>query len=144
MKAVVQRAKNSKCIVEGSVVGEINRGLVIFVGVDRSDDESSVENITSKIPKLRIFENQEGNLDKSLTDVDGEALVIPNFTLCADLSSGLRPNFQDAASPGRARELFELFVDKLSETVPTESGEFGAMMDVEVTNDGPVTLIVEG
>lgn len=122
-------------------MGKIGQGLVSFVGVEFSDDRATVEEAARTLPILRVFEGNSGNLDRSLEDVDGDLLVIPNFTICATFSGGGRPSFDEAAAPDRAETLYEALLDELSERLEfVESGRFGAMMDVEVDNEGPVTL----
>ncbi len=145
MVALVQRVSEASVDIDGETVGAIGPGLLILLGVHVDDDETQSTELASKCASLRIFPDVEGRMDESVRDVGGEVLVVPQFTLYGDTSRGNRPSFTDAASPDVAEALYEHFVEalegELSRTVPT--GEFGAMMDVHLTNDGPVTLWVE-
>jgi len=144
MKIVIQRCLRASVRVEGEVVGQIENGLAILVGVATGDNEAIAARMAQKIAALRIFDNAEGKFDLSLRDVAGSALVISNFTLCGDARKGARPNFSAAASPESARLLFDRFVTLLRETgTPVETGIFAAHMIVEIENDGPVTLILD-
>jgi D-tyrosyl-tRNA(Tyr) deacylase len=144
MKAVIQRCRAASVEVEGRVLGQIDFGLTIFLGVGEGDEEVQAARLVQKIAGLRIFDNDEGRFDRSLRDVGGSALVISNFTLYGDARKGTRPNFGGAAKPEIARHLYERFVKLLSESgIPVQTGEFAAMMNVKVENDGPVTLILE-
>lgn len=145
MVALVQRVSEAAVEIDGDTVGSIGAGLLILLGVHEEDTETESEWCASKCAQLRIFPDEEGQMDESLLDTGGEALVVPQFTLYGDTSKGNRPSFTEAASPGRAEVLYEHFVQELEyhlgRSVPT--GEFGALMDVHLTNDGPVTLWVE-
>jgi len=145
MVALIQRVKEASVTVEGETVGQINAGLLILLGVHESDTEAESTWLANKCANLRIFPDDDGRMDHSVTDVGGEVLVVPQFTLYGDATQGNRPSFTEAAPPGRAEPLYEHFVDqmrgKLDRPVPT--GVFGAMMDVHLINDGPVTLWVE-
>lgn len=142
MKVVLQRVRSARCLVEGRIVGEIQRGLVTFVGVEEGDGRETMREASRKIIGLRIFDDGEGRMNHDLMDVGGDLLVIPNFTLCSDGSSGRRPSFGMAAPPDRAEELYEKLLDEFrKETDTVQSGQFGARMEVTVENDGPVTLI---
>ena len=144
MKAVIQRCTKARVEVEGKVVGEIERGLTVFLGVFDGDEENAAAKMARKIAALRIFDDENGRFDFSLSQSGGGVLAIPNFTLCGDAKKGARPNFSAAAKPEKARPLFETFVTLLRlENVPVETGVFGAHMKVVVENDGPVTLILE-
>jgi len=144
MKIVIQRCRRARVEVDGEIVGRIENGLAIFVGIAGGDDEKTAARMAQKIAGLRIFDNAEGKFDLSLRDAGGGALAIPNFTLCGDARKGARPNFSGAAPPDAASLLFSRFVTLLRETgTPVESGIFGAHMIVTVENDGPVTLILE-
>jgi D-tyrosyl-tRNA(Tyr) deacylase len=130
--------------VDNRTVAEINLGLVILLGIGHDDDESKISYLTEKIASLRIFEDTQGKMNQSLLDVHGAALVVSQFTLYADTSKGRRPSFTDAALPDLARPLVERFAKQLTDLgVPTQQGEFGAHMLVEIDNDGPVTIILE-
>lgn len=143
MRAVLQRVKESKVYVEGKEVASIGHGLNILLGVGVGDKEEDVDRLVDKIINLRIFEDSSGKFNLSLLDVKGSALVVSQFTLYAKTKKGRRPSFELAEKPERAKELYELFVKKLSEYVPTQCGIFGAMMDVYIVNWGPVTIILE-
>ena len=144
MKAVIQRCHSARVEVEGKVVGEIGQGLVIFLGVFATDDESCAARLAHKVAGLRIFDNAEGKFDLSVRDVGGAALVISNFTICGDARKGTRPNFSAAAPPAEANQLYERFVSLLAEQqVPVQTGVFGVAMRVLVENDGPVTVLLE-
>jgi D-tyrosyl-tRNA(Tyr) deacylase len=144
MRAVVQRVSRASVAVDGQVVGAIGPGLMILVGVTHTDGHDEADWLARKIAGLRIFEDREGRLNLSVIDVEGEALVVSQFTLFADSRKGRRPSFVDAARPKVAEPLVERFAETLREHgIPTEMGVFGAHMLVEIHNDGPVTLILE-
>lgn len=145
MKFVIQRVKKASVKVNEKVVSQIGPGLLLLVGLeDRDRDRDRVEEITKKILKLRIFENAHEKFDKSILDIKGEILVVPQFTLFADCSKGNRPYFGEAAKPEIAKLIFEKFVEELKKSgLKVETGVFGAKMEVELVNDGPVTIILE-
>ena len=144
MRAVLQRVSRAKVTVDGRITGDIDRGLLVLLGVGQNDDEEVAEKLLDKIIKLRIFDDGDGKMNLSLADIDGELLVVSQFTLYADTRKGRRPSFIDAASPQDGNRLYEYFVAKAHETVRrVETGEFGAMMDVELVNDGPVTITID-
>ncbi len=144
MRLVVQRSKAAQVSVGGNVVGRITNGLVLLVGVTHGDSAKDAAFLAEKVVNLRIFEDGEGKMNLSLLDVGGEILSVSQFTLYGDCRKGRRPNFMDAAKPDLALSLYESFNTFLSEKgVKVEKGVFGAMMDVELTNDGPVTLIID-
>jgi D-tyrosyl-tRNA(Tyr) deacylase len=144
MKAVVERVSRARVSVGGEVVGEMGFGLCVLLGVARGDDPSGADRLASKVAQLRVFENDEGRFDRSLLDVHGEALVVSQFTLIADTAKGNRPSFTDAAPPDEAEPLYEAFCDALRGFgVDVETGSFGARMELELVNDGPVTIILE-
>lgn len=144
MRAVVQRVHSATCEVNGSSTGDIGEGLIVFLGIKQGDTDDDLDKLLDKIPNLRIFENEEGNMDRSVKDIGGGILVIPQFTLYGDVSKGRRPSFNRAESPGRAEELYEQFLSRLREDFsPVEEGAFAEMMDIRVDNDGPVTLILD-
>lgn len=144
MRAVVQRVREASVTVDGDTVGVIGPGLMILLGVTHYDGPAEADWLARKIVSLRIFEDGEGKLNLSLLDVEGQALVVSQFTLYADTRKGRRPSFVSAAYPETAAPLIERFVDTLGKHgVRVESGVFGAHMLVEIHNDGPVTLIVE-
>jgi D-tyrosyl-tRNA(Tyr) deacylase len=144
MRIVVQRASQGRVKVEGRVTGEIERGLVLLVGVTHDDTEQDADWLAEKTVELRIFEDAEGKMNLSLLDVGGGVLSVSQFTLYGDSRKGRRPNFMEAAKPEQANRLYEYFNDKVrSYGVRVETGVFGAMMDVELVNDGPVTLLLD-
>lgn len=144
MRIVVQRSKAAKVTVGGEVIGQIEKGLVLLVGVTHDDKIEDAAYLADKIVNLRIFEDANEKMNMSLLDVGGEILSVSQFTLYGDCSNGRRPSFIKAARPEYAVEIYETFNRLLREKgVHVETGQFGAMMDVKLTNDGPVTLIVE-
>lgn len=144
MRLVLQRVKSARVIVAGHAIAEISKGLVILLGVGHGDGEHQARILTEKIANLRIFEDEHGKMNRSILDVGGQAIVVSQFTLYADTRHGRRPSFTDAASPENARPLVERFAELLREQgVPTQMGEFGARMLVEIANDGPVTIWLE-
>ena len=144
MKVIIQRVSKASVTIEGERKGRINKGLVLLVGIGSEDTKEVVEKYAKKIIKLRIFEDKEGKTKLSLKDVDGELLVISQFTLYADCKKGNRPSFIMAADPQKAEDLYDYFVEVCkSYTDVVETGEFGADMDVELVNDGPFTIILD-
>lgn len=144
MRAVVQRVREARVSVRGEVVGEIERGLLVFLGVGREDGEEDADHLAAKIPQLRVFEDKEGKFDLSLGDVGGGVLVVSQFTLFGNCRKGRRPSFSEAAEPQRARELYQRFIAKVEERgIFVAKGEFQARMAVELVNDGPVTLLLD-
>ena len=143
MIIIAQRVSSSSVAVDGKIVGSINKGLMLLVGVHKDDDESSADYLAAKSADLRIFPDDDGKMNLSLRDIDGEALVISQFTLLGNCSKGRRPNFTDAAPAEKGRHLYEYFVKKLKEHIrKVETGIFGADMKVALVNDGPVTIII--
>jgi D-tyrosyl-tRNA(Tyr) deacylase len=144
MRAVVQRVTRAKVTIEGATVGEIQKGLVVLLGVARDDAESDASYLANKIVALRIFDDKEGKMSLSLKDCEGGALVVSQFTLYGDVRRGLRPSWIDAASPEVAEPLYELFCAELrKELTQVATGGFRQMMLVELVNDGPVTILVD-
>ena len=144
MRAVVQRVAEASVRVDGEVVGAVERGLLVLLGVAVDDDEAAAARLARRVARLRVFENEEGRFDRSLLDVGGAALVVSQFTLIANTAKGNRPSFTEAASPERAERLYERLCDELeAEGVPVETGVFGARMDVALVNDGPVTIVLD-
>lgn len=144
MRVVVQRARDAKVLVQNEVVGTINNGLMLLVGITHSDTLEDIKYVADKVVNLRIFEDEAGKMNLSLLDVKGDILSVSQFTLYGDCRKGRRPNFMDAAKPEYAEKMYELFNAELREKgVHVETGSFGAMMDVQFTNVGPVTLIIE-
>jgi D-tyrosyl-tRNA(Tyr) deacylase len=144
MRAVVQRVKEAKVMVEGKTVGEIGHGLLVFLGVEQADEIEDAEYLVSKIINLRIFKDNEQKFNLSLVDVKGEMLVVSQFTLLGDCRKGRRPSFSDAAPPEKAQKLYEDFMKLVAKNnITVASGEFQAMMDVSLVNDGPVTMLLD-
>ena len=144
MKAVIQRVKSAEVLIDGRVSGKIGKGLLVFLGVGKGDGESDLSYLTSKIPDLRIFEDDSGKFNLSLKERGGEMLVVSQFTLYGDCRKGRRPSFTDAEEPTAAKDLYDRFVAKLKGGgVPVQTGEFQAKMEVHLLNDGPVTLLLD-
>ena len=144
MKTVIQRVKQAQVDVDGKTVGKIGRGILIFLGVANGDTEQDADFLVKKVSELRMFEDDEGKMNLSALDVKGEFLVISQSTLYGNCDKGRRPSFNDAAKPDTAIPLYEYFVDQLRALdVKVETGQFQAMMDVSLVNDGPVTFIIE-
>ncbi|RKU22720.1 D-tyrosyl-tRNA(Tyr) deacylase [Candidatus Poribacteria bacterium] len=144
MRAVVQRVKSASVTVEGERVSEIGAGVLIFLGVAHDDTTTELEYIANKIVNLRIFEDEEGKMNRSLLETGGAALVVSQFTLYGDCRRGRRPSFINAARPEVANALYEQFITRLNQqNVPTQGGTFQAMMDVQLINDGPVTILLD-
>jgi D-aminoacyl-tRNA deacylase len=143
MRAVSQRVSEARVTVAGEIVGEIAAGLCVLLGVARGDDADEAERLAGKIARLRIFPDAEGRFDHNLLDIHGSALVVSQFTLLADTAKGNRPSFTEAAPPDEAEPLYERFCETLRELgVPVAQGVFGATMQVELVNDGPVTIVL--
>ena len=144
MRIVIQRVKRASVSVEEKVVGSIQKGFLVLIGVGQGDDEATADKYMKKLLGLRIFEDENGKTNKSLADVDGQLLMVSQFTLYANCKKGNRPSFTEAGEPHRAEELYEYMVAKAREQVPVvETGVFGAEMEVSLVNDGPFTVILE-
>ena len=144
MKFVVQRVKNAQVDIEGKTVGKIEKGYMVLIGVTHTDTKEIADYLVKKLINLRVFEDENGKMNKSLEDVNGSLLLVSQFTLYADCSSGNRPSFTDAAKTDFANELYEYIVEKCKEQVGiVQTGVFGADMQVNLVNDGPVTIILE-
>ena len=144
MRAVVQRVKKSRVIVEGRLVGEINKGFNVLLGISKDDTIEDLKYIKDKIINLRVFEDENDKMNLSLLDIKGDILAISQFTLYGDCRKGRRPNFMNAMGGDEAKALYEEFVKMLKESgLKVETGEFGAHMNVEIENDGPVTILLE-
>lgn len=144
MKALLQRVTGASVSVAGGVVGRIGRGLVVFVGVANGDSEEDARYLAQRTVNLRIFSDQEGRFNLSALDIQGELLVVSQFTLLADTRKGRRPSFTDAAPPAQAEELFQKFVEQVRATaLKVETGRFQQYMQVEIHNDGPVTILLD-
>lgn len=145
MKAVIQRVSSSSVMVDNEITGAINKGLLVLIGIHQDDTKEQMEWICNKISKLRIFEDEEGKMNLSVQDVGGGILLVSQFTLYANSDKGTRPSFIEAARPEKAEPMYEEMVDwfKTHTDLNIQTGEFGAMMNVKLENDGPVTIILE-
>ncbi len=144
MKAVLQRVQSAQVFVDGRLTGKIGKGLLIFIGVGKGDEEGDLSYMVSKIPDLRIFEDASGKLNLSLREIKGEILLVSQFTLYGDCRKGRRPSFTDAEDPAPAQDLYERLIKRLKEEgIPVQTGEFQAKMEVHLVNDGPVTLLLD-
>lgn len=144
MKLVIQRVSRASVTLRGSVIGQIGQGYLVLVGVGREDTKEDADRLVRKMIGLRIFSDENGKINKSLKDVDGQLLLISQFTLYADCRHGNRPGFTDAGDPEKAKELYEYMIDSCRREIPVvEQGEFGADMKVELVNDGPFTILLD-
>ena len=144
MKALIQRVDRASVTINGKLFSQIGQGLLVLLGVEKGDEKLNADKLAEKLVKLRIFEDENEKMNKSLLDVSGEMLIVSQFTLCGDCKKGTRPSFDKSAPPEIANELYEHFISKIKEyEVPVQTGKFGAMMKVELVNDGPVTFLIE-
>lgn len=145
MRVVIQRVSSARVSVGGRIAGQINRGFLVLLGIEQNDTEADGQCLAEKIAKLRVFPDDAGQMNRSVVEVGGDALVVSQFTLHASTQKGTRPSFNRAARPEQAVPLYERFIAQLSTALgrPVQTGEFGAHMDVELVNDGPVTLILD-
>ena len=144
MRALIQRVKNAKVEVKNQIVGQINSGLLIFLGVHHNDTTENIDYLVKKISNLRIFEDENNKMNLSVKDINGSVLIISQFTLYADTRRGNRPDFINAAKPDKAKEFYQNFIEKFQTTgIHTQTGIFAADMQVSLTNDGPVTIQIE-
>ena len=144
MKAVIQRVLSASVLVDGKEVGSIDRGLLVLLGVAQKDTSTDLEYLVKKTVGLRIFKDEHANMNLSIEDVGGEALVVSQFTLCADTNKGQRPSFINAAPSEIANNMYQQYCKKLrKENIAVQTGQFGAMMEVELINDGPVTIVLD-
>lgn len=144
MRAVVQRVSDCSVEVEGKIVGQIERGLLVYLGVEREDEREDLDYLADKITGLRIFSDSDGKMNLSVRDIQGEIMVVSQFTLCADTRKGKRPSYNYAASPEMGEQYYNIFIDEVQKSgIKVESGCFGASMEVKYTNQGPVTIILD-
>lgn len=144
MKLVVQRVKEAKVEVDEKMVGKINKGFLVLIGITHEDEKEQADYLVKKLCNLRVFEDENGKMNLGLKDIEGELLIVSQFTLYADCSNGNRPSFTNAAKPEKANELYEYFCKECEKNnIKVEKGIFGADMKVSLINDGPVTIIIE-
>lgn len=143
MQGLIQRVKHAGVVVDDATVGQIDAGILLLLGVEKGDDEACLEKLVHKVLNYRIFPDDAGHMNRSLLDVQGELLIVSQFTLAADTRKGLRPSFSSAAVPEEAEKLYESFIERAKQQVSkVESGSFGADMAVSLLNDGPVTFLL--
>ncbi|MBR2526123.1 D-tyrosyl-tRNA(Tyr) deacylase [bacterium] len=144
MKCLIQRVKRASVTINNKLYSKIEKGILALLGVEKGDNSENAIKLAEKVINLRIFEDENGKMNKSLKDVHGEMLIVSQFTLCGDCKKGTRPSFDKAELPQKANELYEEFVKIVNQSgISTGTGKFGAMMDVELINDGPVTFLLE-
>ena len=144
MKVLIQRVKKASVTIDGKLYSSINKGILALVGIEKDDTIEQVQKSAKKIANLRIFPDENDKMNYSLIDINGEILIVSQFTLCGDCKKGTRPSFDKSASPKIANELYEKFVEEIKTfNIKTQTGKFAAMMDVELINDGPVTFMIE-
>ena len=143
MKLVVQRVTSAKVEVNNNIVGKIGKGYLVLLGIKKTDTKKEADYMINKLMKLRVFEDEENKMNLSIQDIDGEILLIPQFTLYGDVTHNNRPSFSNAMKPTDAQKLFEYCCNECEKKVHTQKGEFGAFMDVNLVNNGPVTIIIE-
>lgn len=144
MKAIIQRVKSASVIIENKNVSNIDVGVLVFLGIAKGDGQRDIDYLVKKTAELRIFKDHNKNMNLSVKDVGGEALVVSQFTLCADTRRGRRPSFINAADPGEAEKMYKQFCLQLHQLgIPVSTGKFGEMMNVQLVNDGPVTILLD-
>ena len=144
MKVLIQRVKQASVTINDTLYSSIDKGILTFVGIEKGDTIENLKKSVQKIVKLRIFADENDKMNKSLIDINGEMLIVSQFTLCGNCKKGTRPSFDNSAPPQLANELYENFVEEVSNLgIKTQTGKFGAMMQVELINDGPVTFMIE-
>jgi D-tyrosyl-tRNA(Tyr) deacylase len=144
MKAVIQRVRSASVSIEGKEISFINKGLLVLIGIEKDDSSEDLDYLVKKTAGLRIFKDENTNMNLSISDVGCELLVVSQFTLCADTSKGHRPSFINAAAPNLAENIYQQYCEKLREkNIPVKTGQFGSMMEVALINDGPVTILLD-
>lgn len=144
MKAIIQRVKHASVTIDGEIYSQIKDGCLVLLGIDKTDKTENADKIAEKLVNLRIFEDEQGKMSKSVKDIEGELLVVSQFTICADLKKGNRPSFDSAMQPDEANKLYEYTVKQIKNyNIPVKTGIFGAHMEVNLLNNGPVTFILE-
>lgn len=144
MIVCLQRVSRAEVSVQGKKIGQISKGFLLLLGIEKTDTEVQVQRLTEKIVFFRVFEDAVGKMNLSIQDVKGSVLIVSQFTLVGSTEKGRRPSFENAALPEQAKILYEVFINEFKQrAIPTESGVFGAMMEVELVNDGPVTFVLE-
>lgn len=143
MRFLVQRVSKAKVVVDNEIVGKIEKGFMTLIGIKQGDTKKEADKLIKKMLKLRVFEDENGKMNLNIKQVDGKILAISQFTLYADTKKGNRPSFINAAKPEEAEELYEYIINELSKEINVEKGVFGAHMDVDFVNDGPVTILLE-
>ena len=144
MKVLIQRVKEASVTIDGNLYSSVKKGILAFVGIEKNDSEEQVQKLARKIVNLRIFPDENGKMNKSIVDVQGEMLIVSQFTLCGDCKKGTRPSFDNSAEPQIANELYEKFITEVSNYgIKTKTGVFGAMMNISLINNGPVTFMLE-
>ncbi len=144
MKCLIQRVKHASVTIEGNLYSKIRHGILAFVGVEKGDTIENAEKLADKVLKLRIFEDENGKMNRSISDISGEILIVSQFTLCGDCQKGTRPSFDNSEKPDLALKLYEDFINIVRKSgIGVQTGKFAAMMDVELINDGPVTFLLQ-
>lgn len=144
MKALIQRVKRASVTIDGELYSKIGAGMLVLLGVEKGDTKENADKLVQKLVNLRIYEDENEKMNRSLLDVKGEMLIVSQFTLCGDCKKGTRPSFDKSAPPEAAKDLYEYFISQIkSLNIQCATGQFGAMMDVELINDGPVTFMIE-
>jgi D-tyrosyl-tRNA(Tyr) deacylase len=144
MKVILQRVTRARVVIDNQEVGCVGQGLLLLVGIHKDDTPEAIDSLAAKCADIRVFADDQGKMNLSLREIHGEALVVSQFTLLGDCRKGRRPSYADAAPPEKGKELYERFVKQLRKHIPSvQTGVFGAMMQVELVNDGPVTLVME-